>query len=79
MNPKHLRWATPLENVGDQEAHGTIVWGEAAPNAKLTESDVKLMRTLAPRYSAAELGEAFGVSRQTAGDVVARRRWKRLP
>ena len=78
VNPVHLRWATPLENVGDQEIHGTIVWGEAAPNAKLSEEDVRLMRQLAPRYSVTDLGEAFGVSRQTAGDVIARRRWKRL-
>lgn len=78
VNPLHLRWATPLENVVDQEIHGTIVWGEAAPNAKLTEADVRLMRRLGSRYSAVELGEAFGVSRQTARDIVARRRWKRL-
>lgn len=78
VNPRHLRWATPLENARDQEMHGTVVWGEAAPNAKLTEKAVLLMRRLGANYSATEIGEAFGVSRQTAGDVIARRRWRRL-
>ena len=78
VNPDHLRWATHLENVGDQEDHGTVVWGEASPSSKLTEDDVRAIRKMDGAATRREIGDKFGVSRQTAKDVILRRRWGRL-
>jgi len=40
ISPRHLRWATPLENAADKTAHGTTVRGEAVGGAKVSESTV---------------------------------------
>lgn len=44
MNPKHIRWATPVENAADKAEHGTDARGSQMPFAKLTESDVREIR-----------------------------------
>lgn len=43
-NPKHLRWATRAENLGDKVEHGTHNRGSRNPSAKLTELDVQETR-----------------------------------
>src|SRR5262249_48826829 len=36
FNPRHLRWATCIENSRDKYAHGTMMQGERVPVSKLT-------------------------------------------
>jgi hypothetical protein len=42
----NLAWKTPVENMGDQEKHQTLNWGERHGGAKLTEADVIAIRQL---------------------------------
>lgn len=63
VNPKHLRWATPLENAGDRELHGTLSRAEAHPSSKLTKDQILEIRD-SPK-SKAELANHYGVSRVT--------------
>lgn len=62
VNKNHLRWATPFENNQDKFIHGTVLSGENAPSAKLSDEDVVEIRRLAQRLSYRELSERFGVS-----------------
>lgn len=76
VNPRHLRWASRKENMADQYLHETRIRGVSSPTAKLTERDVREIRSLkgklpnsgiARRYSIAighvrriHSGEAWG-------------------
>jgi hypothetical protein len=44
INPRHLRWATPLENAHDAIVAGTYPHGETVGTAKLTECDIRNIR-----------------------------------
>ncbi len=52
VNPRHIRWATHLDNVADQVAHGTRHWGERRPAAKVTNAQAVELRR---RYQAGEI------------------------
>lgn len=62
MNPKHLRWATHVENCDDRRRHGRMKIGELAPNAKLTNADVMAIRNTGAKSPLRVLAEQFGVS-----------------
>lgn len=79
VNPRHLRWATASENALDKVASGTSNRGEGHALAKLTEDDVRVIRSLAGVMAQAEIAEMFGVSKWTIGDVIRRKRWDWLP
>lgn len=61
FNPTHLRWATPAENASDKYFHGTHIFGEDSPRAKLTDAAVREIR--AADISAGKLAKKYGVSR----------------
>ena len=78
VNPNHLRWATPAENCDDMVDHGTRIQGEGCWMAKLTESDVRIIRSRYPREMQKTLAVEYGVSRATIGDVLLGRTWKHV-
>jgi hypothetical protein len=72
-NPKHLFLGTHLENMRDKVAKGRTpnFKGPRAPRAKLSWEQVREMRSLAgSNLSAAELGNAFGISKPSALSVI---------
>lgn len=75
VSPRHLRWDTRTGNCADKLAHGTANRGAKHGNAKLTAEQVVEMRGLKGALSTSKLGAKFGVSQQTASDIVSRRRW----
>lgn len=83
-NPRHLRWATPLENSRDcverGRSRGGRPGGRWTGNSKLTPEKVLALRA---RRSQGEpltvLADEFGVSRPTASLICAGKRWKHLP
>lgn len=77
-NPRHIRWATPTENIREKRDHGTMTCGERHPDAKLTEADVLEMRRLSATVSGAELGRMFGVTKQSALAVIKRKTWAHI-
>jgi hypothetical protein len=77
-NPKHLRWATRKANEDDKLIHGTLLQGEKRYNAKLTATDVLIIRNLDGYVPHHELANSYGVSRQTVSDAIAGRTWRWL-
>lgn len=75
VNPKHLRWATPLENAADMYVHGTILRGSSHPRSKLSEEDVRAIRSLIGKRSHVEIASMFGVSPMTIAAIKHRRVW----
>jgi hypothetical protein len=76
VNPKHLRWATHVDNAADRHVHGTHRTGERSPNAVLTADAVRAARV---RHAAGEtftaLGREYGVSRTAMRNAIVGRTW----
>ena len=76
INPRHLRWATAVDNQADRLRHGTSNRGERHGLAKLTAAEVLAIR--AASGFEREIGEQFGVARTTVSAIRKRRRWRHL-
>lgn len=74
-NPRHLRWASRTENVADSRLHGTISRGERNGHARVTESDVRLIRALRGKATQQEIAKRFGVSRAAVSAIQRRSSW----
>lgn len=78
-NLSNLRYATPLDNTHDKNIHGTMLRGERAPNAKLTEHDVAKIR--AARSGGRRLEDVaaeFGISIAQVSRIHNRKRWSHV-
>lgn len=74
--PKHLRWATRLENERDKFIHGTTNRGERSPMAKLTECSVREIRKrLDAGIRMAQVAREFGISPSAVLNVKTGRNW----
>lgn len=75
VNPNHLSWKTPKDNTADKFRHGTVARGEQIVASKLTEAQVKEIRSLKGVKNQYELAEQFGVRQQTISRIHSRARW----
>jgi hypothetical protein len=72
----NLSWGTQLENEADKVLHGTIVRGEKHPCAKLTASDVLVIREADESLSS--LARVYGVAPTTIHNVRSGRTWRHV-
>jgi hypothetical protein len=75
VNPKHLYWGLPVENMADQVIHGTRARGERQGNSKLTEAVVIEIRRLAGVVPQTEIAARFNLSKQQVSKIIRRERW----
>lgn len=75
VNPKHLRWATKLENERDKIKHGTYL--VARMPRKFTSAQINEIRRLGGSMLQREIAERFGTSQQYISEVLSGK--KRLP
>lgn len=75
--PEHLWWKTHTENQADKIAHGTNTGarGERHGHAKLTEAEVREIRSMKGSASQSKLAEKFIVSRTTIRNIHNGRKW----
>lgn len=73
VNPNHIRWATPAENMADKNTHGTSNHGERNGKTSLTPEAVHEIRSAAPDLSA--LTKKFGVSKGCVSKIRSGQRW----
>lgn len=73
--PGHVRWDTRVGNFADKIGHGTHNRGERNEQHKLTEDDVRLMRSMKGRMKHSEIAEAFGVSRSNVSLILSGKSW----
>lgn len=76
INPRHLYWATPAENVADAIRHGTWVHAEKHGGAKLTAMQVNLIRS--DSRPKAVVARAYGVAESTIWAIIQHKTWKNV-
>lgn len=79
INPKHLRWATHLENHADRAWHGTNNAGETHGASKLTNEAVVVIRELfAKGQSKASIARRFGVCESNIRKIINGKSWRHV-
>jgi hypothetical protein len=76
VNPHHLRWATPTENMADMLDHGTRPRGEAHYRSKLTDDAVRQIRASTEEQSI--LARRYGVSQPLISNIRSGAGWKHV-
>jgi len=61
--------------MADMRIHGTLPKGERHGFAKLTEADIRLIRSLEGAGSKKKIGEAFGIGEGQVGRIHRRQNW----
>lgn len=79
----NLKWVTPKENTLHSRIHGTMVLGERAPFAKLTEKDVRNIRRefkiiSGDKSNAVVLAKKYNVDRTTIRRVISGKTWSHV-
>lgn len=76
----NLAWKTHAENEADKIVHGRTNRGTRQWQAKLTEQQVREIRSLAAAGVAQQaIRQRFGVSQPTVSEIVSRKKWAWLP
>ncbi|SRR5258706_13184637 len=75
-NLNNLCWGTRSENSKDALCHGARLSGERHFRAKLTDNQVRLMRTQFKNKSYSELAAIYSVSKSTVAQIAQGRKWK---
>ena len=77
--PRHLRWATRVENEADKLLHGTRARGEINGHAKLTSEKVYQIRTLLDEgLSQRAIAKEFGVDPSNISHIRRGKNWRWL-
>lgn len=76
----NLRWDTALNNIGDREKHGTTPRGSRNGSAKLTEEDVREIRSTYASGGCTyrSLADRFGISYTQVGSIIRGEWWAHL-
>ena len=78
-NPKHIRWATPLSNSEDKKDHGTVLFGDAHPRAKINSlSASQIIDLYAGKMPIAEIAKLMQCSYGAAYMICKNQTWKHL-
>ena len=79
-NPKNNRlenlcYGTPKQNSGDKYLHGTVINGEKSKSSKLTEEQVREIKSLIGHETYDRISEKFGVSIAQISRIKTGKRW----
>jgi hypothetical protein len=71
----HLEWKTHAGNMVDMVDHGTSTRGERHNMAKLTEADIRSIRSLRGRLPQFKVAARFGISKAQASRIQNGKNW----
>ena len=74
----NLYWGTPVENSADKLQHGTHRQGQAIPWSRLTEADVRRIRSLKGKVSQSILAAEYGVRQNQISRVMNGHQWRHV-
>lgn len=77
-NPRHIRWATRVENAGDRIAHGTAARGEKFYAATITNEQAQTIIGLLGTKSNREIAADLGVTESTVDSIAGGCSWSWL-
>jgi hypothetical protein len=75
VTKRHLSWKTGAENQADRIPHGTSNRGSRHGLSKLTEQQVREIRSLIGTLSHSAIAKKFGVSRPHISGIASGREW----
>jgi hypothetical protein len=79
FNPRHLSWATPIQNALDRRRDGTQLEGVKVWNAKLDDDKVREIRRLRSEgFTLQWIGEEYGVTTCTVSAAARGATWKHV-
>lgn len=78
INPRHLRWATPAQNMADKKAHGTQPRGDKIISAKLDDEMVRRIRADWKHWPMRVLAARYDVSLRTIHAVIHGQAWAHI-
>lgn len=78
VNPGHLWIGTQLDNISDCVSKNRTPHGEKHFKAKLSEDDVRFIRSSYPNITGVKLAIMFGVCSSTISEIISRKYWKRI-
>lgn len=76
VNPKHLRWGTPQDNMDDRQVDGTANKGERNTFAKLT--DAQALEIYNSSDSTAVLALRYGLTAPSVRNIKRRHTWRHI-
>lgn len=76
VNPNHLEWGTPQENVDDRAIHGTNPSGERSGKTRFTAEEINFVRSLKGQMPYKDIAVLFGVDASWVSRVMSGKRWK---
>jgi hypothetical protein len=74
----NIYWATPLQNAADKHRHGTTARGERIGNSRLTEDQVRIIRSFGMENSVRKTARAFGLSSSQVHRIKHRSTWRHI-
>lgn len=75
VDPRHVRWATRLENMDDMIGHGRTNRGTKCPTSQLTDDQVRDIRRLSGTMSQKRIAALFSTSQGNVCNIILRKRW----
>lgn len=78
VNPRHLAWGSAEQNWQDMRGHKTAPQGERHSKRKLTERQVREIRSLQGSASQSEIADIFGITRSGVQSILRRRSWRHV-
>ena len=78
-NKRHIRYATSKENSLDSIEHGTMARGRSNGQARLTENDVRQIRSEIGRRSLRSIAAQYGVTHKAISFIRDGVTWASLP
>lgn len=75
VTPAHLSWKSTADNHADKIEHGTMLRGERQWMAKLTQADVRAIRSLRGKMTQKAIADQFGVTFSNVSAIHRGKSW----